>query len=237
MRLGTSGIRGRNAVARLFSAREERAAAASLGPDHELVRVLSRRLALRRQLVVTSTVAVLAATGAALGASGSLVVLGAAGAVEVVVVLALLYSRGRTRDMSQEVLASGDDAALPIGSVRAERRRLASRRERERIARSLERLLQDAERWHRILPAYRPPDGTQLLRFAADEVREIVALLRAETAHLRGVALTSRLLMDGHRSPLYAGDVGRLREELNRIRYLLHGADDGYGRFDARAAA
>jgi hypothetical protein len=108
-----------------------------------------------------------------------------------------------------------------VESVRNERRRLASRRERERFARSLESLLHDAERWYRILPAYRPPDGAQMLRYAAAEAREVVALLRSDAAHVRGVALTARLLMDGYRSPLYAGNAGRLREELNRIRYLL----------------
>jgi hypothetical protein len=58
-------------------------------------------------------------------------------------------------------------------------------------------------------------------RFAAGEAREVVTLLREEAARVGGVALTAGFLMDGYRSPLYAGDVGRLREELNRIRYLL----------------
>jgi hypothetical protein len=144
-----------------------------------------------------------------------------AGLLEVALLAAVLYFRSHTRDVTHELIASGDGAALSVGGVRDERRRLASRRERERFARSLERLLHDAERWHRILPAYRPPDGAQLLRHAASEARDVIALLRAEAAHVRGVALTARFLMDGSSSPLYAGDVGRLREELNRIRYLL----------------
>ncbi len=123
---------------------------------------------------------------------------------------------------------------MSVGVVRDERRRLASCKVREHLAHSLERLLHDAERWHRILPAYRPPEGSQFLRFAAAEVRDVVGLLRAEHADVRGVALTARFLMDGYSSPLYAGNAGRLLEELRRIRYLLTPADSS---FATRAAA
>jgi hypothetical protein len=64
-----------------------------------------------------------------------------------------LYLRGRTREVSQELIAAGEDAALSVEAVRHQRRRLSSRTERERFARSLDSLLRDAERWYRILPA------------------------------------------------------------------------------------
>jgi hypothetical protein len=38
---------------------------------------------------------------------------------------------------------------------------------------------------------------------------------------VQGVALTARFLSDGYGSPLYGNEVEPLREELNRIRYLL----------------
>jgi hypothetical protein len=40
------------------------------------------------------------------------------------------------------------------------------------------------------------------------------------------VALTERLLSDGSGSPLYANELEPLREELNRIRYLLEATDE-----------
>ena len=200
---------------------DEREAAAALGPDHALARLLARRRALTCQIAVTSITLVLGLAGVALQGSEALTVLVAAGVVEVALLIAVPYFRGRTRDVTQELIATGKDEAFAVPAVRNEGRRLASRKERERFARSLERLVHDAERWYRILPTYRPPDGAQLLLYAAAEARDVVALLRAESAHVRGVALTARFLMDGYSSPLYAGDVGRLREELNRIRYLL----------------
>jgi hypothetical protein len=55
--------------------------------------------------------------------------------------------------VSQELIAAGEDAALSVEAVRHQTRRLSSRTERERFARSLDSLLRDAERWYRILPA------------------------------------------------------------------------------------
>jgi hypothetical protein len=208
-------------LVRIAPGEDERKAAAVLGPDHALARLLARRRALTCQILVTSITLALGLAGAALQGNEALTVLVAAGVVEVALLVAVPYFRGRTRDVTQQLIAAGEDESVAVGAVRDERRRLASRKERERFARSLERLLHDAERWYRILPAYRPPDGAQFLRYAAAEAREVVALLRTEGAHVRGVALTARFLMDGYSSPLYAGDVGRLREELNRIRYLL----------------
>lgn len=226
MRIGATTRRFRDRLARLLRVApgaDEQAAAAALGNDHALARLLARRRALTCQILVTSIPLACASVGVMLHAGKASLVLAASGVVEVGLLVTVPYLRGRTRDVTQELIASGEDAALALRPVQEEGRRLASRRERERFAQSLERLLHDAERWHRILPAYRPPDGTRFLRFAASEVREIVALLRSESAHLRGVALTARFLMDGYASPLYAGDPGRLQEELNRIRYLLAG--------------
>jgi hypothetical protein len=61
-----------------------------------------------------------------------------------------------------------------------------------------------------------------------------VEALRRDRVRVQGVALTSRLLSDGQSSPLYANEVGPLREELNRIRFLLECAD-GAGLDDGQA--
>jgi hypothetical protein len=42
---------------------------------------------------------------------------------------------------------------------------------------------------------------------------------------VQGVALAARFLSDGYGSPLYGNDVEPLREELNRIRYLLEASE------------
>jgi hypothetical protein len=56
-------------------------------------------------------------------------------------------------------------------------------------------------------------------------VKSIAKALRGDRVGVQGVALTVRLLTDGCQSPLYANELGPLREELNRIRYLLETAD------------
>jgi hypothetical protein len=205
MRIGTTALRRRDRLARLLRVApgdDERTAAAALGPEHPLARLLARRRALTRQILVTTIPLLLASVAVVLRRTDALIVLVSAGSVEIVLLAAVPFFRARTREVSQELIAAGDDTAFALETVRDERRRLASGRERERFAQSLERLLRDAERWYRILPAYRPPDGTELVRFTAEEVREVVALLRNEAAHVRGVALTARFLMDGYSSRL-----------------------------------
>ena len=90
---------------------------------------------------------------------------------------------------------------------------------------SIEALYRDAVRWYQILPRYRPPNGVQQLRNLSVEVTSIAKALRGDRVGVQGVALTVRLLTDGCQSPLYANELGPLREELNRIRYLLETAD------------
>jgi hypothetical protein len=200
---------------------DEAAAASVLGEDHELVNVLARRRALTVQILVTSIPLAMAAIGLARDVHSAPVVLGAAAIVELGLLVAVPYFRGRTRDLAEELIVAGDDAARRLRVVDDEYRRLASRKERERLARSLERLLQDAGRRYRILAGHRPPLGVHCLRHTMAEAREVVALLRTQVVDVRGVALTSRLLTDGQASPLFGENPERLREELHRIRYLL----------------
>jgi hypothetical protein len=200
---------------------DEAEAAEILGPEHELVDVLAKRRALSLQILVTSVPLGLAAIGIALDVASATIVLAAAGVVELALLVAVPYFRGRTRDIAEELIAAGNEAALTLPTVEDEHRRLASPKERCRLARSLERLIDDAERWPRLGPGHWPPPGVLSLRFAVEEAREVVELLRAELAHVRGVALTSRLLSDGGSSPLFGTDAELLREELRRIRFLL----------------
>ena len=133
----------------------------------------------------------------------------------------------------QELIAAGfETRALPV--LELERRRLGSRRERERLARSLEGYVRDAESWDDIWWSFRPVVEPRCLRVVASQARETAELLRSDRADVRGVAATARLLVDGTTSPLFLGDEELLRHELDRIRALLGADDPGHSR---RAAA
>jgi hypothetical protein len=172
------------------------------------------------QLGVTLVPIAFGIAGILLHSTSAPVVLGAAALVALGFVVSVTFSGFEIRDRVQEVIAAGYER-LPLRVVRDERLRLLSRRERERFARSLERLLKDAQNWNRILPATRPPHGVRELRFAEREVHEVASLLRSDPVHVPGVARTARFLSDGATSPLFGGDDEALRAELCRIRDLL----------------
>lgn len=217
----TSSLRAVAQRLHLAPRAEEREAAAVLGREHELVGVLARRRALPAQMLVTTIPLVLATVGLALDATSAPLVLGAAIFVQLWLVVAVPYLRRRMRDIVEELIANGNGAARRLRVVEGEYRRLATRAERERLARTLERFVDDAVRWSRLGPRRRtPPLGVNCLRFTVTEARDIVALLREGCADVRGVALTSRLLTDGT-SPLFGTDAAELRQELRRIRFLL----------------
>lgn len=196
------------------------AARSILGTRHPLTLALSRRHVVAKQLCVTLTVLVVGLGVAVLDIRAGELVLGAAAIVAGALTVALAIARRVVRDRVDDLIASGDDAVL-VAPVIRRRRQLASAKERERLARSLERLLRDARRWNEILPQFRPLPGVQCLRDTVPEAQAVIALLRSERVAVHGVALVARLLGDGVTSPLYGGDARRLREELNRIRYIL----------------
>jgi hypothetical protein len=203
-----------------LSAEEERAVRSVPGGHHPLAKAVSRQRTIAMQALVTTVPIVLGIAGVLKHSGNAPVVLGVACLVEIVWLAASLSARRTTSDRVQELIAAGDDAiVLPV--VSHERRKLASRRYRQGLACSFERLLRDVERSHQISPRSRPLPGTEALREVAPEAVAVVALLRSESVRVQGVALTVRLLLDGISSPLYSGNAERLREEINRIRYLL----------------
>jgi hypothetical protein len=210
-------------ITRAFSRAEEAGAARMLGTDHGLVRSLARQHALSRQLLVIALPLLFGVAGTVKQIHPAPAVLGAAGIVEVVLLGTFLLTRSLVRERAQELIGAAQaDDAIPV--IANERRRLLSKKERERLARSLERALHAAEHWEEILPSFRPPQGIRLLRFTAREVREIAWLLRSNVDDARGVALTARFLAGGEGTSLCRGDVVALRQELNRIRHFLEGA-------------
>lgn len=208
-----------------LTAHDAHAAEAVLGREHGLTRAVSNQHSLALQSLVAS-LAVVAGTAAVLAHVGRApLALGVAVTVAVAFVVLWLVVRSVAREQAQSLIAAGADCVV-LDVVARERRRLASRGEREALARSLASLHRDALRWNRTHPHFRPLFGVAQLRHVSQEVDALVAALRHDRVRVQGVALTSRLLSDGQSSPLYANEIGPLREELNRIRFLLESTDE-----------
>lgn len=207
-----------------LTADDQRVAETVLGRGHRLTRAVANQHVLARQAIVALGALVFCASAPFLDLRLAPVVVVAAVLVVVLFVLGWAVAHRVARERAQELIATGG-GVLAVSVVARESRRLASRREREHLARSLETLYRAALRWHRILPQYRPPAGVRQLGHLPTEVKGVAAALRGHRVSVQGVALTKFLLMDG-RSPLYANELGPLREELNRIRYLLETEDE-----------
>ena len=216
-----------------LSSEGETTARSLLGPGHPLTRALTLQRTLAMQILVVIAVVVLGLVGVLSRGTGAVLVVIAASVVGVALVVSSLVARGLVRERVQELIAAGfETRALPV--LELERRRLGSRRERERLARSLEGYVRDAESWDDIWWSFRPVVEPRCLRVVASQARETAELLRSDRADVRGVAATARLLVDGTTSPLFLGDEELLRHELDRIRALLGADDRGHSR---RAAA
>jgi hypothetical protein len=209
----------RTATSLHLSGDEENAVRSAYGPEHPFARAITRQRTVALQLVATLIAVGFGVAGVVEGTSDARIVLGVAGAVGVLLVLYAVSMRTSVRVRADELIAEGrEDEAVQVLAL--ERRRLASRALRERLARSLERCLLDAERLLEIHPSFRLPYELRYLRFVASDVREVAALLRSDSAQIRGVAATAAFV-NGDSSPLFEGDVDRLRRELRRLRKLL----------------
>jgi len=199
---------------------DRRAAESTLGRRHRLTRTVANLHTVARQSLVAISVALLAGGTLILHLGFARLFVGAALVVGVAFALAWAVTYRIARERAQELIASGG-GEVAVSVVARERRRLASPRARERLARSLEEHYRDALRWHQIFPGFRPPSGVQQLRDLPGEVKGLTTALRRDRVRVQGVALAERLITNGHESPLYGDRLGPLREELNRIRFLL----------------
>ncbi|HEY1359452.1 MAG TPA: hypothetical protein VGF21_14210, partial [Thermoleophilaceae bacterium] len=135
------------------------------------------------------------------------------------IALWLMLTRQQISDESRALIVSGL-APQTLAPVERERRRLLDARTREHLARSLEDLVGRARTTAPAGPATEPFVYLCLVRRFEPELREIAALLRADSADAVGVARVERLLTDAG-SPLYGLRENLLREELARIRFQL----------------
>jgi hypothetical protein len=127
--------------------------------------------------------------------------------------------RARRRELCLELIVAGRQA-LPLACVDRQRRRLLDPRTCERLATSIDEIVNTATRQLPLHPAVRPIFYVRVIRRVAPELCQLASLLRSDAPCVRGVAAVEWLLTSPA-SPLYGVDVEPLRQELGRVRYLL----------------
>jgi hypothetical protein len=198
--------------------RDRVVAEAQLGPTHPLVGLLA---SVHTSVEQMWTVAAVAVIGSALllGAARSLLaLLVGAGAAEIMLIARWVTRRVAVRDACLDLLIEGR-GDVDVGVLERERCRLAERRHRAMLARSITGLVEAAER-PPARPRARPLFSARVVRSVGPELRAIAEQLLAAAPAVQGVALMERLLHSGV-SPLYGSEVEPLRRELGRARYLL----------------
>jgi hypothetical protein len=189
-----------------------------LGPSHPLAETIETLAEARRQAVTVVVIFAASLAPAAVGIPWAQTAALSAAAMFCVLSTAVLTLRRQRRRQALELILEGREE-LPVAAVEEERRRLLDPRGRTMLAVSLENLADDA------LAAESWPNGSVFERSTvvavADQLHDVGSLLRADPGRARGVALARRLLSDGVGSPLHRGELGALRHELRRIRFLL----------------
>jgi hypothetical protein len=127
--------------------------------------------------------------------------------------------RARRRDLCLELIVEGCPR-LSLACIEREWRRLLDARGLERLARSLEEIV-EAAAWPASRVLSSPPlFDVRVVRTLASDLRQIASLLRGDGPCVRGVAAV-QLLLTSPVTPLYGRQVEPLRRELGRVRYLL----------------
>jgi hypothetical protein len=140
-------------------------------------------------------------------------------AVQAVLACRLRALRARTRELCLELIVGGRQG-LPLSCLERESRRLLEPRTFERLATSVDEIVEIAAPPLRLHPANRPLFYVCVIREVAPELRQIASLLRGAAPCAWGVAAVEWLLSSSA-SPLYGTEVELLRQELGRARYLL----------------
>jgi hypothetical protein len=170
------------------------------------------------QLVV---VAAAHAAGLALwsmhGPPGMAVVVGAV-VFEVVLGCRLFLLEQSRRQECVSLIAAGR-GDLPLTAVARERGRLASPRNRARLARTIEDLAQPQPFGAHPVNA-RPPLDARVVGPVRPQLQALAQQLARDAVSIRGVALLE-LLISSPLSALYGTEPELLKREVGRVRYLL----------------
>jgi hypothetical protein len=191
-----------------------------LGEDHPLTRVLRRLAIVQKQSLAVAVLMCGAVVALALGESWALSTVVTAATVQAVLAFAGLLLAEHKRELVLDLIIDGH-ADLPVAAVSRHLRRLLDPGTQADLAARIERVSEAAQMTPR--PALLTPTlaiNVATVAPLVPELRGIARLLRAQPAGTRGVALAEQLLTDG-RSALYGPDVAALRQELERLRFLL----------------
>ncbi len=143
----------------------------------------------------------------------------AAAVVQLALGLRLAMLMAHRHDACRDLVIDGEER-LPLAALRVELRRLCDPRRQARLARAVEELANTVDQQRREIGLGPPLCSRRVLAAVEPQLRDLVPLLRADGAGIRGIALLDRLITSGM-SPLYGERVAPLRDELGRIRYLL----------------
>jgi hypothetical protein len=189
-----------------------------LGGGHPLVESLDRSETAYRQLVTVT----------ALQAAGVVWLLGdwrvglslaiGAGVAQAVFACRLAMLKSLRRDLCLEFIAGGG-ARVPLTCIERTCTRLLDQRALERLARSIDELVQMAHRPGTASLAGGALADRRVIRAVGPEMCQVSSLLRSGPA-VRGVAIVEWLLTSPA-SPLYGHEVEPVRQELSRARYHL----------------
>jgi hypothetical protein len=195
-------------------------ARAVLGPAHPLSRAIAAATGVGRQWVTCA--AILAGSIIALleGHRWATILIASSMLVLAALSVLLLTLKQRVSDRAIDLIAGGRET-LPITTVQRHRQRLLARRRRTTLANNLETMIRQATARPKIITrGSRPLFDTRVIALVATELRAVIRLLQSTNPPARGVALTDRLITDGH-SPCYGHEVNALRDELDRILQAL----------------
>jgi hypothetical protein len=221
----SSGRGDEAGVGRAFSAARSRrrvgqAADTVLGPAHPLTRASDAVARVARQWLICAALLAGAIIARLEGHPWATALIASSALILAAFTILLAALKQRLHDRVRDLIAEGREA-LPIATVQRQRRRLLTRKRRTGLARSFDTMVRYATNPPRIITrGARPLFDVRMIASVAPDLRAVIGLLQTGPARARGVALTERLITDGH-SPLYGREAGLLREELRRIRRAL----------------
>jgi hypothetical protein len=201
------------------SVQAERSAREILGGRHPLALVVGGIHVVAEQSAVVAALLSASVVAELKGLPGALAFVAAAAVVQAALGCRLALLLLRRHECVRELIVEGR-ADLPLAAVRRERDALLDPAHRADLARWLDAIAEECAHPGPPLPWTAPLFRTEVVAGASAELADISRLLRGAGARARGIAMLETLLTDG-RSPLYGADVGALREELHRIRFIL----------------
>lgn len=195
---------------------DQASACECLGPEAPLARVLARVTAAIDQLAAAMVVICVAAVWLAVGGPRGAEVIGAAVATTFGLGCRAGALISERNELMLDLIARGEEHPSLLVFARM-RQRLLDPGSRRRLVVTIRSICATSAR---ALGAGGVPVNARVIHAVERELEEVLGALAAERVGAAGAARALRLVT-GPGSPLYGDDVLALREELNRIRYLL----------------